>query len=518
MSDPSPQEIELKLEVAPDDVSRLREHALFCEPDADGPAARRLHSVYFDTPDLDLHAAGLVLRVRREEERCVQTLKSTERGKCGLFVRSEWESEVAGAEPDLSVLPDAVRTRVERVVGDAPLAAVVETDVERTRRRVRWRSSEVFADLDVGVLRTASGDAPISELELELVEGDPGALFQLALELHESVALRPAGDTKADLGFALLQGRGPVPQRGRRPDVAPDASLDDVLAALFAAGLEQMGANTAAACAGADPEGVHQLRVGLRRLRSAFALFRDLLPEEPVRELQSELRWLGRELGPARDLDVFLAETLDPLAARFPDDGSLKRLREAAHELRDLAYERVRSAVHSRRYAELALRLGGFVASRSWRDQRLTPGSARLFAPARESAGALLAERFRRIRRRARTATTAAERHALRIRVKKLRYACEFFASLYPDRHPKRTIRVLSRLQDVLGHLSDRVVAERVLDDVLDHLGAEARAEHQRAAGFVAGWSTRAGDSPERELKKQIRQVRSAPRFWRDDR
>lgn len=516
MPNSPPQEIELKLEIAPSDLEKLREHALFHDPDSDGAVTRRLHSVYFDTPDLDLHAAGFVLRVRQEKDGYVQAVKSSDIGKAGLFVRSEWQCAVGSAEPDLSAIPEPARSRLERAIGGRPLAPVVETDVQRTRSRLCWLDSEVWADLDEGVVRTARGDAPVCELELELVQGDPGALFQLALELHASVAVRPGGKTKADLGFALLQGCGPVPRRGRRPGVAPDASLDEVLAAIFGAGVEQVGANVAAACAGADPEGVHQLRVGVRRLRSAFALFRDLLPEEPVAGLRGELRWLGGELGPARDLDVFVTETLDPLAARFPDDASLKRLREAAQERRDQAYDRVRAALHSRRYSELALRLGGFVASRSWRAQPLTPGSAQLFAPARTTAGALLARRHRRIRRRARTATTARERHALRIRVKKLRYACEFFASLYPDRHPKRMIRNLARLQDVLGHLSDRVVAERVLDDVLAHLGPEARSEHHRAAGFVAGWSARAGDRPERELKKHIRVVRKAAPFWRD--
>ena len=93
----------------------------------------------------------------------------------------------------------------------------------------------------------------------------------------------------------------------------PDATLDEVLAAIFGAATEWVGANVEAACIGVDPEGVHQVRVGVRRLRSAFALFRDLLPDESLEGLRGELRWLGGELGPARDLDVFLTGTLEPL-------------------------------------------------------------------------------------------------------------------------------------------------------------------------------------------------------------
>ncbi len=517
VTDAPPQETELKLEISPSDLVRLRRHAIFREHGEGRSRTRRLHAVYFDTPDLDLHTAGLVLRVRREGRRWVQAVKDRDGGRAGLFVRSEWECAVSSPQPDFSAIPEPARSRVLSAIGDSPVEPVVETDVRRTRRVLRWSENEARADLDVGVVRTTRGEAPVCELELELIHGDVGALFELALELQSSIAMRPAGETKAELGFALLQGRGPVPRSGRRPVVAADATLDDVLAAIFGAGVEQMGANVEAACAGVDSEGVHQLRVGVRRLRSTFALFRDFLPEEPPAGLRSELRWLGAELGPARDLDVFLTGALGPLAARFPDDGSLKRLREAAQELRDQAYDRARVALRSHRYSELALRLGAFVASGGWRAQPLTARSSRLFAPARTTAGALLARRHRRMRRLARTATTAEEQHALRIRVKKLRYACEFFAGLYRDQHPKRMIRRLARLQDALGHLNDGAVAERILDDVLAYLGPEARAEHQRAAGFVAGWSAHTDDHPERKLRRQIRRLDVLTRFWSND-
>jgi inorganic triphosphatase YgiF len=512
--EPTPQEVELKLAVAQSDLPRLRRSALFRERGVGRSRTQRLHAVYFDTPDLDLRAAGLALRVRREGRRYIQALKSADAGRAGLFARAEWECPVSSPAPDLDAIPEPARGEVLRAIEGRPLEPVVETDVRRTRRVLRWLENEVRADLDVGVVRTARGEAPVCELELELARGDPGALYDLALELHASVAVRPGGESKADLGFAMLEGRGPSPQRARAPRLAPEATLDEALAAIFGSGLDQVGANVEAACAGVDPEGVHQLRVGVRRLRSAFALLQEFLPEEPACSLRSELRWLGGELGPARDLDVFLAESLEPLAARFPDDPSLKRLREAAQELRDRAYDRVRVAVRSGRFGELMLRLGGYVAGRGWRAQPLTARSARLFAPARDTAAALLERRQRRIRRLARTATSAPERHALRIRVKKLRYACEFFEGLYRGRKPRRTIRRLARLQDVLGHLNDRAIAEHMLDEVLAYLGPEAGPECHRAAGFVAGWTARAGERSERALAKQIRRLLAVEPFW----
>jgi CHAD domain-containing protein len=256
--------------------------------------------------------------------------------------------------------------------------------------------------------------------------------------------------------------------------------------------------------------------VGVRRLRSALSLFPRVLPPEQSQPLREELRWLGGELGAARDLDVFLDEILSPIRLQFPDDPALKRLRDAAHELRDAAYTRVRAALASKRYTGLLFALGAFAAGRRWREQTLTPDSARLFAPARALATELLARRYRKARRLGRglAQRTRAEKHALRIQLKKLRYAAEFFRGLYPGGRAAKTIRRLTGLQDILGHLNDQAMAEQMLEQILEHLGPEATLAHERATGFVAGWCARSAQDCDLRLVKQWKRFTRAEPFW----
>jgi triphosphatase len=331
MSAAAHREVELKLLVPPREVERLRRHPRLLALSEGRAVTRALESRYFDTPSLDLARAGVALRLRRVGRLTIQTVKVRESGQAGLFSRGEWESPVAGAEPDISLVPDTeLRARLARAVEGRPLAPVVVTSVRRTERRLRVGAQEILMALDVGEVRAGERAVPICELELELVQGEPATLYALALGLHESIPLRPALQDKARRGFDLLLGEGPVPERARRPLLEAGSRFDDAVAAIFASCLDQILGNEEAAAAGADPEGVHQMRVGIRRLRSALALVRAVSPAAPLEHLRGELRWLAGELGGARDLDVFCDETLGPVVRSRPEDPTLKRLAEVA--------------------------------------------------------------------------------------------------------------------------------------------------------------------------------------------
>ncbi|HEX2485947.1 MAG TPA: CHAD domain-containing protein [Myxococcota bacterium] len=513
----SGREVELKLEVPTGDLAALRRHPLVRELATKRSPARRLHTVYYDTADHDLERERLALRVRSIGRAHVQALKSDSASTGGLFVRGEWEARLPGPEPDLERIPDfASRARARAAVGEKPLLPVFETDFRRSAVLLAKGDDEVELAFDEGEIRARGATLPIRELELELVRGDPGVLYGIALELHEALPLRPAVQSKAERGYALATGQRPGPRRARRVELASDATLEQALAAVLGACLEHVLANHEPARDGGDPEGVHQLRVALRRTRAALALFRDVLPADQVRPFKAELGWLADRLGPARDLDVFLSETLEPLAARAPGDPGLKRLRDAARELRDEAYAAVREAVDAPRASALALALGGWMAARGWREGASAEALAALAAPARGAATELLERRHRKARRLGRDLPerSVEERHQLRIELKKLRYAGEFLRALFPEARVERTLKQLSRLQDTLGHLNDVATMERQLDGIADVLGAEWGPKQQRAAGFVAGWTALLAEHRLAELDKQWKDFRRSAPFW----
>lgn len=511
------REVELKLEVAPGDLPALKRHRLLHALTQGRASTRQLRSVYFDTPEGDLARNQLGLRLRTSGTRWVQTLKTRGDGAGGLFVREEWETPVAGDRPDLGRIADPVlREKLQGEIAGRSLEPLFETDVRRTRRVLREEGNELLCELDVGELRCAAGRLPICELELELREGDPGYLYQLALELLADVSLRPALESKAERGHALLTGAAPGPCKAGALHLDRKATLEDVLEAVWRSCLEQIAANEEPAREGRDPEGVHQMRVGVRRLRSALSLFRPVLPEGATVPIEAELRWLGGSLGPVRDLDVFVEGLVEPLLRLREGDAALLRLADEAHRARRLAQQHLREALAGRRLPRLLLEIGRFVATARWRDQPLSVASAQLFQPARSFGDALLARRLDRARRlgdRLETLTPA-ERHRLRIQLKKLRYASEFLRSLYPEKRAARYVERLAGLQDVLGEWNDAVIAERLLGDLLGRMGPAAGPDLERVAGFVLGWNARATERHAQRLPRLWQKLAAAEPFW----
>jgi CHAD domain-containing protein len=263
---------------------------------------------------------------------------------------------------------------------------------------------------------------------------------------------------------------------------------------------------------GRDPEGVHQMRIGLRRLRSALRLFRAQLPVRETEALVGELRWLAGLLGAARDLDVFLEELLGPLARSRPGDRGLAALHGAAEGARRESYTRLRRELASQRHALLLLRLGRFVDGGSFRRR----GGSELAQPARPLARRLLRQRAARVQQLgARLGELSPqELHRLRIRAKRLRYATELLAPLCADAAATRAARRLATLQDVLGHLNDQATAEQLVARLRERL-PRVTPELTRAEGFVLGFAARSAALGRERLGDAWLGVERLEPFWR---
>lgn len=516
-----PREIELKLEIGEADFARLRRHPWLVEISEGRPATRTLHSVYFDTQDLALWQHGLVLRVRGIGRRRIVGVKTRGEARGGLVAREEYEAPLAPTPGDLrevphaallAAIPDArMRHAIERAAAGQRLAPRVETQVRRTTLRLRHGTALVELALDAGEVRVGRKRLPIRELELERISGATRALYDVALRLASDVTLRPGLLGKAERGFAHLAGREPEPSRAERPVFPRGATLEAVLAAVLGECLRQTSANQPVAELGRDPEGVHQMRVGLRRLRSALRLFREQLPVRETEALVEELRWLAGLLGAARDLDVFLEELLGPVTKGRPDDRGLAALREAAEGARRDAYAALRRELASPRYTALVLRLGRFVDGASFRRR----GATELARPARPLARRLLRQRAARVRQlgvRIDELSTR-ELHRLRIRAKRLRYATELLAPLFGDAAPARTARRLADLQDVLGHLNDQATAEHLVARLRERLPGVSL-EITRAEGFVLGWASSSAAIGRERIVAAWRRVERLEPFW----
>jgi inorganic triphosphatase YgiF len=477
---------------------------------------RRLISTYYDTPDLALKRQGLTLRVREQEDRFIQTVKTEDPASgSDLLRRGEWEDELAENRPDPHAaqsgghLPDGVAGNLK------PLFA---TDVTRTLVAIEPTPvTRIEAAIDEGEIR-ATGNSriiPISEIELELDKGDPAALYEVALQLLEVAPIRIEPRSKPERGYRLGESAAdPPPVVHAAPVVLdPTISVEATLQEIGRACLAHLLRNEAAALA-MEPEGVHQMRVAERRMRSAMAAFKKLLPATERRWLSAELTCVVGALGSARNLDVFATELLQPARAALAHEPGLADLAAALDEARRGTYVRVEHAIRSERHAAGMLRLSHWFEARSW---RYAPAKhpAKLARPIGDLAPHLLDRRWREMRRRSRRfgRQTPDQRHKLRIAAKKLRYTIELLESLFEPTDVKRFVKRLKRLQDDLGYAND----VRVAHDLLPELSREpvSWSAVASAGARVLEWHESVVTKGEWKLRERLRRLNRTSPFWR---
>lgn len=463
-------EIELKLLIDEQDVDKLEKLPLL-EAVTVGPRrTQEQRNVYFDTPDFALQSAGAGLRVRRIGDDHVQTLKAGGGVTSGLHQREEWETGVGGERPDLAALREAVGA-------DSPyasllsspdladrLAPVFVSTVTRAVRQLRLPTGEnIEMAVDRGTLQHAQTEEKICEVELELKSGEPARLYTFALELLEFIPLRIGTLSKAERGYAMRLPPERKPVKAARLRLAPSMPVEEAFEAVVANCMRQVQGNEYAAAHGTDPDSVHQMRVGLRRLRSALDLFSGAI-ESPA-TIQEELKWLAAELGAARDWEVLAGSTLGHIENAVPADVDLDALKAAALARARANRDAAAGALRSPRRARLELQLAEWIAGRRWRDTLPEQSASLLGQPLKKFAKRSLKRAEARLRKRGEhlQGNDPELRHRARIAGKKARYATEFFESLYPKSRVKDYLSTLSALQQELGWLNDAAVgAERL--------------------------------------------------------
>jgi inorganic triphosphatase YgiF len=478
----------------------------------DGTSRRLLVSTYFDTSDHALARQGLQLRVREEDGHFVQTVKSDARDGVDGLTRGEWEDAIAGARPDPQAA-ESGRFLASEIVGR--LLPLFRTEIaRRTIALTPAPDTVIEAAIDRGRVYALARDAsePVSEVELELKSGAPAALYDVALELLAVAPLRLEQHSKAARGYRLMA-HAPAPASAAHAaavELDPEMSSEAALQRIGAACLAQILHNEAAVLAGVA-EGIHQMRVAVRRLRAILSGFGKILPAEQWRHASDELRWLADTLGPARNLDVFTNALLAPAQKAVAAPG-LTALAAAAERRRQTAYAKAARAVRSRRYTALLLHQLRWFESREW---RAGAASADLDEPIGALAGRILTRRRRAAKRQSKgfARQSAQDRHKLRIALKKLRYATEALGSLYAEKAVVRFTKRLKRLQDDLGDANDLRVARGIVASLARYNDDSAMIAE--AGAGVVDWHERRLAGRDRRLRKDLDRLIAAKPFWK---
>lgn len=496
-------EVELKLVVSPDDLPRVGR--MRAKLGGQPGRMRAVHQVttYYDTPERSLAAAGVVLRVRSTGRERLQTVKGPGTRSGGLFHRPEWEQAISGERPRLDLAAETgLDVLAEPGLADR-LVALFRTDIQRRTCRVGGEGWSAELALDQGVVIAGERSLPVHEVELELIEGRPAHLFAAALLIAEHVPVGLTASSKSERGHALAEGQGPVPVKAKPVVLKSKHKAGQAFMVIARACLHQLLANQPALLEAGDPEAVHQMRVALRRLRSALKVFRPILPAALPDPLLDEMRWLLGKLGPARDGDVFLSEILAPVLDDHPGERSLALVERHWREVRDRDFAAACQAVGDPRTAILILRLGEWVESLDW------PNGG---ASAPSFARKVLGKRLKRLKAAAGKSLldlSAEQRHQVRILGKQLRYGGDFLSSLFPAERSAAYLATLSELQDHLGQLNDIAVAVPRL------CAAHQAGRGAWAAGLVAGWHESRRPELLAAAEAAWKRLRKQDPFWR---
>ncbi|MFM7462038.1 MAG: CHAD domain-containing protein [Burkholderiales bacterium] len=487
-------EIELKLAIAPGDVGALRQSPLLREKCISGPARRKVFNIYFDTAEHTLRQNGMALRLRRTNGRWSQTFKTAGVASGALSARGEWQAVLPGPQLDLSLLRETPLAELaERDRLHLTLMPVFTTVFSRTVWLIELSPGQrVEIALDQGSVMCGEKSLVISEVEIELLEGKPVAVFDTAESLLEHTALRPDNVSKASRGYQLLNAPPLAPTFASPVKLQRKWRLDQAMQVIVSACLAHFAANVDGALTTDDAEYIHQMRVALRRLRSAIRLF----GPADAKYIRGELRWLTSVLGQARDWDVLVANTLPLLIDGYADAATAEAVMRSARQSQEVARAAARAALQSARYARLHLALGRLAsvpgaftrlasemptADDTKRDHgSKPPGDTRALCIARFAAAEIRRRRHHLLRHAAAmTKLSPVELHRVRIDAKRLRYTIDHVASLFERKRIRRQVKTLARLQDRLGTANDAMVASALIKNI---------APTERFMHFADGW------------------------------
>jgi inorganic triphosphatase YgiF len=532
-------EVELKFQ-----VPAHRRSAVEAAVAGSTPSRRvRLQAAYFDTPSGLLAGVWMALRLRKEGRVWVQTLKGALPDGAGMtraehnVTRSETGAAVPAIDPQLHAdtpvgaallkLLHSTKARADR-----PLQQVMATDIWRRARTVRVPGGTVELAFDAGVIEAGPADAPrrlpVCELEIELQSGRPQAVVSAAGRWVARHALWLDTRSKAELGHLLWRDQAMAqPRRAAEVTLARSMTPAQALDAVLRSCLEQISVNASQIAAGPqDPEHVHQLRVGLRRLRTALRFFDGQLLAEAMDAASREAMALDAaelfgQLGASRD-QAAVAEPLMLALARALEavgqPGEPPRLPAPAEVIDPTTL--VRRAQTQRLLLMLIGRLQADVPTppappvRSWSQAlgELTTPLDTVETPPELPLRERLAQRLNRWHRGVLADAKGFEqlddegRHRLRKHIKRLRYAAEFSASVFDAASVRQYLKGLRALQERLGTLNDVAVGIALYS---------AAAPHDARALFALGWLAAQREAALTACRPDLQRFIKLSRFWR---
>lgn len=470
----------LKLSISERDVPRLLRHRLF--RDTPAPTRETLMSIYYDTPSLRLQAHGISLRLRKQGSGWLQTVKYEQANNAADAALATWKENYFNHFEFSGIDDTDLRDWLSRDKILKQIAPIFESSLRRTVWQIKPTSDTMIAvTLDRGSLVSSGRSAPFADLELQLITGNVSDLYSLAMQFAERISLTPLLYSKVARGRQLFLNVAVIPVRADECSLPMSATPLTAFRQIALNCLRHMQGNQSGAATSNDPEYIHQMRVATRRLRASVQLFKPLLPPLFADNIVAPLRELMHKLGRVRDLDVVLTEIINPVIADMPNNPALLSLSAMIIERQSRYRREAIQALIQPSYGHLHLQAAALLHSPAF----IVPPDHQAQTTLGEFAQKQLQALHARILKHAARARTdqANSLHRMRISIKRLRYAMEFFRTMMPTKVSNKILQNLATNQEKLGQLNDLASAGAILMDC-----AAKEANLREAINLIGTW------------------------------
>ena len=455
-----------------------------------GSKPESCETIYFDTDARALQSAGIELRVRRIEDRFVQTIKSSDAAG-STWVRQEDETPVASFDPSMDHLAAHMPAGAIEPATLGPLRPVFETRLNRLRVSREHKTGLVESVFDEGHILAAGRSREISEVEHELRDGKSSALATACIEFLDRSPCAIAVEGKAARGYRLWLGGEAVPVFQKRLRVESEMPIPEAVYRILTHNFAHALANLPALADTGVPASIHQMRVGLRRLRSTIYAFTPVLATAGTRNLIVGTKRIFALLGDVRDADVFVSETLPSIPPSVLPARGRRLLAKLVAAHRAEALLRLQASLAGDEFARLVVEIDAWIEDGDWLSSARPIDRLLADRPIAEFASSRLQgmhRKFVKLGRRAANAGKLEDWHKVRIMAKKLRYSGEPLLAALRDEVDLNYAKSLGRLQETLGHINDSHSVRAFLDRVRPAVPTRSRAAFAEAAAYCIGW------------------------------
>lgn len=450
-------------------------------------------TTYFDTPDSLLWRNGIECRVTATGAGFRQTVKNRVAGG-SAFWRNEQEICIDVEQPYLPMLQAAVANDIAGRLAPGSIHPRFRVEINRRRKVVGGGEFPVEANHDVGCIIDGDRAIEFDEVEVKSRRGASG-FTETCLDFLDGAPCGLQTEGRAARGFRLLTGEPPAPVHAEFVHVPPETPTPEAISMILRGAFAQALANQAALIRTGHPESIHQMRVGLRRLRSVLSAFAPVLALSETDGLIAATKTLFARLGEIREADVFATETIETIPDALIAGRARDTLLREVRRYRDGTYADVIETIGGPEFARFAVRWHQWIEGERWLRDGNPVDRLMIRRPISQFAEGRLDEMRGKLLRRGRRASrgTLEDWHRLRLAAKKLRYAGEpllLVQHAEPDGGGKaRLTKSMARLQDDLGQFNDMCNVAPFLRRVAEKVPPRSRHGFDEAAAFCTGWS-----------------------------